>query len=104
MNLTDAFLDYLLYERNYSLETIEAYKKDLLQFEAFLRRESGEEKSLAEVDAREMRAWMVELMDKGRATTTVNRKLSTLRSFYKFLLRQNICRADPNLFRIGLFF
>ena len=40
MNLTDAFLDYLLYERNYSLETIEAYKKDLLQFEAFLRRES----------------------------------------------------------------
>ena len=96
MNLTDAFLDYLLYERNYSLETIEAYKKDLLQFEAFLCRESGEEKSLAEVDAREMRAWMVELMDKGRATTTVNRKLSTLRSFYKFLLRQNICRADPS--------
>ena len=47
MDLTDSFLDYLLYERNYSLETIKSYREDMLQFEAFLAGESGAGKSLA---------------------------------------------------------
>ena len=96
MGLTDSFLDYLLYERNYSLETIKSYREDMLQFEAFLAGESGAGKSLAEVDAREIRAWLAALMDQGRASTTVNRKLSTLHSFYRFLLKRDICRVDPS--------
>ena len=96
MDLTESFLDYLLYERNYSLETLKSYREDLLQFEAFLAGESGTEKSLAEVGAKEIRAWIVSLMDMGRAPATVNRKLSTLHSFYKFLLRRNICQVDPS--------
>ena len=96
MDLTDSFLDYLLYERNYSLETIKSYREDMLQFEAFLAKESGKERSLAEVDAKDIRAWVVDLMDQGRASTTVNRKLSTLHSFYKFLLKRNICQVNPS--------
>ena len=96
MDLTDSFLDYLLYERNYSLETIKSYREDMLQFEVFLAGESGAGKSLAEVDAREIRAWLAALMDQGRASTTVNRKLSTLHSFYRFLLKRDICRVDPS--------
>ena len=96
MDLTDSFLDYLLYERNYSLETIKSYREDMLQFEAFLAKESGKERSLAEVDAKDIRAWVVDLMDQGRASTTVNRKLSTLHSFYKFLLKCNICQVNPS--------
>lgn len=95
MSLTDSFLDYLLYERNYSLETIKSYREDLLQFEAFLQGNAGEEVLLAEVDAKAVREWVVSLMDDGRATTTINRKLSTLRSFYRFLLKQGVCKADP---------
>ena len=96
MDLTDSFLDYLLYERNYSLETIKSYRVDMLQFEAFLAKESGKERSLAEADAKDIRAWVVDLMDQGRASTTVNRKLSTLHSFYKFLLKRNICQVNPS--------
>ena len=96
MDLTDSFLDYLLYERNYSLETIKSYREDMLQFEVFLAKESGKERSLAEVGAKDIRAWVVDLMDQGRASTTVNRKLSTLHSFYRFLLKRNICQVNPS--------
>ena len=96
MDLIDSFLDYLLYERNYSQETIKSYKEDMLQFEAFLIGESGKGRSLAEVSAKEIRAWVIHLMDAGRATTTINRKLSTLHSFYKYLLKRDICQVNPS--------
>lgn len=95
MELIASFLDYLQYERNYSQETVKSYGEDLLQFEAYLVKEEDEGKSLAEADARQVRGWMVSLLDKGYASTSINRKLSTLRSFYKFLLKQGLCQADP---------
>lgn len=94
MELTDSFLDYLKYERNYSEETVKAYGADLLQFEAYLQ-EEWEAVSLTDVEARMVRAWMVSLMNEGRASTSINRKLSTLRSFYRFLLKQGVCQVDP---------
>lgn len=94
MELTDSFLDYLKYERNYSEETVKAYGADLLQFEAYLQEEWGAV-SLTDVEARMVRAWMVSLMNEGRASTSINRKLSTLRSFYRFLLKQGVCQVDP---------
>lgn len=95
MDLINSFLDYLRYERNYSEETVKSYRGDLLQFDKYRIEEEGESKSLAEVDARLIRSWAISLMDKKYASASINRKLSTLRSFFKFLLKQNVCQADP---------
>lgn len=94
MLLTDSFLDYLRYERNYSEETLKSYREDLRQFEEF-----GEEEIVAltpsGVSTELIRDWVVVLMDKGYASTSINRKLSTLRSYYKFLLRKGEVLFDP---------
>ncbi len=92
--LTDSFLDYLRYERNYSDKTIRAYGEDLVQLREFAQEEMGEFNPL-EVEAGLIREWIVSLMDKGYTSTSVNRKLSSLRSFYRYLLRQGLVTVDP---------
>ena len=89
--LTDSFLDYLRYERNYSEKTVLAYGEDISQLREFAREFAQEEIgdfNPAEVTPELIREWIVSLMDKGYASTSVNRKLSSLRSFYKFLLKK----------------
>lgn len=92
--LTNSFLDYLRYERNYSEKTVSAYGEDLLQLEEFAREEAGDFNPV-EVKPDLIREWIVSLMDKGYTSTSVNRKLSSLRSFYKYLLRQGRVEVDP---------
>lgn len=94
MWLTNSFLDYLQYERNYSEETIKSYREDLCQFEKFAREEIGDS-ALSGVKAELVREWIVSLMDKGYTSTSINRKLSSLRSFYKFLLRKGEVCVNP---------
>ena len=94
MWLTNSFFDYLQYERCYSEETIKAYREDLRQFEEFVKGEN-ENLNLIEVKAEHVREWIVSLMDKGYTSTSINRKLSSLRSFYKFLLRKGEVTVDP---------
>lgn len=94
MWLTDSFLDYLQYERNYSEETIKSYREDLRQFEEFAREEIGDS-APSEVKAELVREWIVSLMDKGYTSTSINRKLSSLRSFYRFLLRRGEVTVNP---------
>lgn len=94
MWLTDSFLDYLQYERNYSEETIKSYREDLRQFEEFAREEIGDS-APSKVKAELVREWIVSLMDKGYTSTSINRKLSSLRSFYKFLLRRGEVTVNP---------
>lgn len=94
MWLTDSFLDYLQYERNYSEETIKSYREDLRQFEEFAREEIGDS-APSEVKAEFVREWIVSLMDRGYTSTSINRKLSSLRSFYKFLLRKGEVAVNP---------
>lgn len=94
MWLTDSFLDYLQYERIYSEKTFKAYKEDLRQFEEFAREEIGDS-APTEVKAELVREWIVSLMDKGYTSTSINRKLSALRSFYKFLLRKGEVTVNP---------
>ena len=94
MLLTDSFLDYLQYERNYSEETIKSYREDLRQFEEFARGEIGDS-APSEVKAELVREWIVSLMDRGYTSTSINRKLSSLRSFYKFLLRKGEVAVNP---------
>ncbi len=91
---TDAYLDYLQYERRCSEETLKAYRDDLLQFVAYCG-EMCVNPVVADIDADLIRGWVVELMDRGYAPTSVNRKLSTLRSFYKFLLRKGEVKNNP---------
>lgn len=94
MWLTDPFFDYLQYERNYSEETIKSYREDLRQFEEFAREEIGDS-APSEVKAELVREWIVSLMDRGYTSTSINRKLSSLRSFYKFLLRKGEVAVNP---------
>lgn len=94
MNWIKDFIDYLQFERNYSRKTIEEYQADL---EAFKRFYEAIDKDLtwAEMPADIIRQWVVEMMDNGNAATSVRRRLSSLRSFYKFLLRRKLVTRDP---------
>ena len=92
--LIESFLDYLQYERNYSEKTVLAYGEDIKQLQEFAQEEYGKFDPL-EVEAELIREWIVSLMDKGYISTSVNRKLSSLRTFYKYLLRQGETTIDP---------
>ncbi|MBR1597176.1 MAG: tyrosine-type recombinase/integrase [Phocaeicola sp.] len=92
--LIESFLNYLKLERNYSDKTILSYGKDLEQFEKFLKK-LDEKIKLETVDADLIRSWVIDLMDEKMAASSVNRKLSSLRSFYRYLLRKGLVQVDP---------
>ena len=94
MNWIEDFIDYLRFERNYSSKTTECYQADLEAFERFYEA-IDTDLSWAEMPADIVRQWVVEMMDKGNSATSVRRRLSSLRSFYKFLLRRNLVTKDP---------
>ena len=98
--LIDSFLEYLRLERNYSERTIVSYETDLREFEEYFQ-EVDAGLDFKKIDADIVRRWMVHLMDEGRAATSVNRKLSTLRSFYRFLLRRKEMVINPMLKVVG---
>ncbi|SMD06513.1 tyrosine-type recombinase/integrase [Pedobacter nyackensis] len=91
--VVEQFLTYLQHEKRYSSHTIQSYKIDLTQFGDFILKTF--ELSLTEVKYVHVRDFMVTLMDHEVSANSVGRKLSTLRSFYKFLLRENIITASP---------
>ena len=99
--LKEAFLDYLRLERNYSEKTIVSYGTDLREFEGYLEKTEAE-LDFTKVHADVVRNWISELMDEGRTATSVNRKLSSLRSFYRFLLRRKEITVNPMLKIVGL--
>lgn len=98
--MIDSFLDYLRLERNYSEKTIVSYGTDLTKFEEFFKG-VDENIDFTTVDADLVRAWVMDLMERGYTSTSVNRKLSSLRSFYRFLLRKKIVQVDPMLKIVG---
>lgn len=98
--LKESFLEYLFYERRYSEHTVCSYGLDLSKFEEYLKG-VDEDLDLIHVDADLVRGWVVSLMEQGYTSTSVNRKLSSLRSFYRYLLRKNMIPVDPMLKVIG---
>jgi integrase/recombinase XerC len=94
MNYKDSFLDYLRFEKRYSHNTILSYRTDLEEFEGYIG-EEGEGSGFANADGRLIRSWVIHLMESGRSARTVNRKISTLKSFYKFLMREQHIHINP---------
>ncbi|MBQ9200825.1 MAG: tyrosine-type recombinase/integrase [Bacteroidales bacterium] len=91
----ERFIQYLRYEKNYSSHTVFAYKRDIEQFLAYVA-DACQTTDVAQVDADMIRSWMVSLMEEdGCGARTVSRKLSSLRSFWHFLLRESAVSADP---------
>ncbi|MDR2385712.1 MAG: tyrosine-type recombinase/integrase [Tannerella sp.] len=88
------FIDYLRYERNYSVHTIVAYSNDLQQFEGFLN-SLGKQIDMKNADADIVRKWIVYLMKQSYSSAAINRKLSTLQSYFKFLIRQGVIKKNP---------
>lgn len=87
MSDTQAFYDYLNFQKNFSEHTILAYSNDLNAFRDFIR-EDFELEDFTEVHHSMVRSWVVHLVEQDMARTSIKRKLSALRSFYKFLLRE----------------
>lgn len=90
----ESFLHYLRYERNYSEKTVVSYGIDLREFQGYLNGVDGELK-LESVDSDIVRGWIVRLMEGGMSEASVNRKLSALRTFYKYLLKKKMITVDP---------
>ena len=93
-NFKNSFHDYLLLEKNYSQHTVTAYLNDLGFFESFLSSEY-DDTDLIKVNYNQIRSWIVSLSDDGIANASINRKISSLKSFYKFLLKTKQLDSSP---------
>ncbi len=93
--MINKFLNYLQLERNYSQRTVESYGEDLTAFESYFKNLSAE-LTWESVDSDVIRGWMEEMMDKGNNATSINRRLSALRSFYRFALSRHLVKRDPS--------
>jgi integrase/recombinase XerC len=89
-----AFEDYLKFEKRYSGHTIRGYRDDLNAFWGYLRAEFGE-MGIREITAAVVRSWLASLKDGGMSSRSVNRKIASLRSFYKYLLRVGEVEQSP---------
>lgn len=91
-----AFIDYLRYEKRMSPHTLLAYSNDLEQFFTYLKEiYSVSDSAVKEINHFMIRSWLMSLIEKKITTRSVNRKISTLKSFYKFLLREKTINASP---------
>ncbi|HDR51157.1 MAG TPA: integrase [Mariniphaga anaerophila] len=86
MNYQESFINYLKYEKRNSSHTVVAYKKDLDQFVTYCTETIGEF-DVKRVDSKVVRSWVVHLMEKNYTPRSVNRKVSTLKAFFRFLMK-----------------
>jgi integrase/recombinase XerC len=91
--MIDSFLNYLRFEKRFSPHTIISYQNDLSQFEIFLKENYEETPQSAAYGM--VRSWIVQLVEKKSDPLSVNRKIASLRSYYKFLLRQELISKNP---------
>lgn len=95
-NTKAKFRDYLGLEKNYSPHTVTAYLNDIGFFQSFLKG-AFEDDNLITVNYNQIRAWIVALSDDGVSNASINRKISSLKSFYKFLLKTKQIETSPLL-------
>jgi integrase/recombinase XerC len=91
--MIDSFLNFLRFEKRFSPHTTLSYQNDLRQFEAYLKVNYEEKSEVATYTM--VRSWIVSLVEKELDSLSINRKIASLRSYYKFLLRQEVIRKNP---------
>jgi len=89
-----SFIQYLQFEKRYSAHTVTAYENDLKQFSAFLET-TFEISDLKNALHTHIRSWLVSLMENGTGSRSINRKISSLKTYYKFLLKNGTLKKDP---------
>ncbi|PVX45058.1 integrase/recombinase XerC [Flavobacterium sp. 103] len=95
-NNKDAFRDYLQLEKKYSPHTINAYLNDIAYFESF-NKQYFEQDAIEQVNYNQIRSWIVSLVEDGVSNSTVNRKIASLKAFYRFLLKIKQIQINPLL-------
>ena len=88
------FIDYLSFEKNYSVHTITAYQKDLGDFLGFCK-EVFDEGSIDRVNYPQVRSWIVKLVEDEISNKSINRKIASLKAYYKFLLKTKQISVNP---------
>ena len=94
MLMIEDFLDYLRYERNRSDLTVRNYERSLRDFESYFKNRESH-LSWESVDSDLIRDWMESMMDKGDMASTVDNRLSAVRSFFRFALSRGLVASDP---------
>ncbi|MFK7899440.1 MAG: tyrosine-type recombinase/integrase [Cyclobacteriaceae bacterium] len=92
--MISSFTNYLAHEKRFSTHTLKAYIRDVESFSTFIVT-SCDQEDITEVSSSMIRSWIVALSEKQNSSKSINRKVSSLRSFYKFLLRENYIDTDP---------
>ena len=92
--LLSFFINYLKNERNYSINTVNSYSRDLLQFFNFLGLDSS---NINKVSIDNVRLWLIELKEKNLSSKTINRKISALKNFFNFCEREKYVSKNPLL-------
>ena len=98
--MTDSFLKYLQFEKRLSLNTLKAYRQDLEQFSHFISVNYPGE-VIQNSDYGIIRSWIISLVEAGIEPLSVNRKIACLRTFYKFLMKQEVIAKNP-MVKIGI--
>lgn len=94
MNALKAFTDYLILEKNYSALTVKAYSSDLTSFSEFLRDEYNS-KEVSNTNYSEIRSWIVYLVEQHISNRSINRKISSLNTYFKFLVKVGEIESNP---------
>ena len=92
--LIEKFLDYLQLEKNYSSNTLSAYKRDLIQYNNFIIENNGN-LEIENADYKIIRSWIVSMVNSNISNRSINRKVSSLKSFYKFLSKTDTIKSSP---------
>ena len=92
--LIEKFLDYLQLEKNYSSNTLSAYKRDLIQYNNFIIENNGN-LEIENADYKIIRSWIVSMVNSNISNRSINRKVSSLKSFYKFLIKTDTIKSSP---------
>jgi len=93
LTYTQQFKDYLVYEKQYSSHTLDSYETDLKQFQTWLKKNQCDD--IIDADNLHIRNWVAGLHRQGIGSKTLQRKLSSLRSFYNFLIRKRLLKNNP---------
>ena len=89
-----SFIDYLQLEKKYSLNTVKAYENDIKSFSKFNKKEFGQS-SLNKANYSQIRSWIIKLVESKISNRSINRKISSLNTYYKFLLKIEEIKENP---------